>query len=587
MDKTIFQIIQDEDITTLYQPIVSLITGEVMGYEALSRGPEWSRLFSPIHLIEEAEKNGLAYELEFLMRKMAFKNMNGILPTQKLFVNVNPGFIKKENICFGRTQEMLNGTKITSKNVVFELTERTMINDYCTFNNILEHYRKQDYKIAIDDVGAGYSGLRTIQEIEPNYIKIDMELIRDIDKDTFKEALIQAFLNFSHSTNIQLIAEGIETENELKKLIEIGVHYGQGYFLQRPQKEHKPLRDSVLKIIQNENSNQKELHIFSDHKSMIGSIAATSTCIDANISCEQTKALFEGSLVEGFVVLMDKKPVGIIMRDKLLTILSNTYGLSLYAKKKVSHLMDETILMVDYHSSLTEVSKRALAREKENLYDIAVVTQNGKYYGSVTITSLLKSLLVEETQIAKELNPLTKLPGNSTIRRVLNDLVHFSKAYCIVYLDLDDFKPYNDCYGFESGDRMLQSFGEIIRDCVKKVVPLTGFVGHIGGDDFLFVVDAARSTVETICTLIGEAFEKKSAEFYSEEDVKSRKYQSVDRQGIQKEFDLVTISMAGFVGDMTAFNTIQELSKFMSGLKSEAKKIKGNSVLIHDKLLRS
>lgn len=580
MDKSILQIIQDEDISTLYQPIVNLITGEIMGYEALSRGPEWSRFFSPINLIQEAEKFDLAYELEFLMRKMAFKNMNGILSTQKLFVNVNPGFIKKEHTGFGRTQEMLHGTRITSKNVVFELTERTMINDYSTFNNILEHYRKQDYRIAIDDVGAGYSGLRTIQEIEPNYIKIDMELIRDIDKDSFKEALIQAFLSFSNTTNIQLIAEGIETENELRKLIQMGVHFGQGYFLQRPQKDHTPLRDSVLELIQKENSAQKELHIFSDYKAMIGSIAISSTFIDSKITCEQTKVLFENSLAEGFVIVEDRKPIGIVMRDKLLTILSNTYGLSLYGKKKVSHIMDENILLVDYHTSLTEVSKRAMARDKENLYDITVITRGGDYFGNVTITALLKALLEVETQIAKELNPLTKLPGNSTIHRVLTDLIHFSKKCSIIYLDVDEFKPFNDCYGFECGDRMLKALGEIVRECIKGSMPLNSFVGHIGGDDFLFVIEAGEEQVKASCQLIIERFEAMNVNFYNPIDYKLGYYVSTNRQGESKKFKLVTLSMAGIVGDLTRFESIQELSRYMSALKSEAKKIDGNSVLI-------
>lgn len=580
MDKSILQIINDEDITTLYQPIINLITGEVMGYEALSRGPEWSKLFSPINLILEAEKHGVAYELEFLMRKMAFKNMNGISPTQKLFVNVNPGFIKKENIGFGRTQEMLSGTKITSKNVVFELTERTMINDYTTFNNILEHYRKQDYKIAIDDVGAGYSGLRTIREIEPNYIKIDMELIRDIDQDSFKEALISAILNFSNTTNIQLIAEGIETESELCKLIEMGVHFGQGYFLQRPQKEHIPLRDSVIEVIQKTNNSQKEFHMFSDPKAMIGSIISSTAFVDSTVNCEQVKSLFETTIHEGIVIIEKEKPIGILMRDKLLTILSNIYGFSLYAKKKVSHIMDENILMVDYHTSMTEVSRRAMARDKDNHYDIIVVTKSGKYYGSVTITALLKSLLEVETQIAKELNPLSRLPGNSVIHRVLSDLVHFSKNCSIIYLDIDDFKPYNDCYGFESGDQMLKALAEIIRDCVKQVMPMSSFVGHIGGDDFLFVMEVSKEIVQSTCESILYEFEKIKTNFFSQEDYSRGYYESINRQGDKKNFDLVSISMAGYVGDITQFQTITNLSKYMSGLKSKAKSVEGDFILI-------
>jgi EAL domain-containing protein (putative c-di-GMP-specific phosphodiesterase class I)/GGDEF domain-containing protein len=580
MDKTILQIIQDEDISTLYQPIVNLITGEIMGYEALSRGPEWSQLFSPINLIREAENHGLAYELEFLMRKMAFKNMNGISPTQKLFVNINPSFMKKENAGFGRTQEMLNGTSITPKNVVFELTEHSMIHDYSTFNSILEHYRKQDYKIAIDDVGAGYSGLRTIREIKPDYIKVDMELIRDIDKDSFKEALISAFVNFSNSTNIQLIAEGIETESELCKLINMGVHFGQGYFLQRPHKEHLPLRESVLEVIQRTNAFQKELHMFSDTKAMIGNITCADAFIDSNVTCERVKELFETNQHEGVVIIEGEKPIGILMRDKLLTALSNIYGFSLYSKKKVSHIMDETILLVDYHTTIQEVSQRVMARDKENQYDIIVVTKNGKFHGSVTINSLLKSLLEVETQIAKELNPLSRLPGNSIIQRVLTDLVNFPLSCCIVYLDLDDFKPYNDCYGFDSGDQVLKGLAEIIKESVRKYAPLTSFVGHIGGDDFLFVMESPIDIVRSACELILTEFEQIKYKFFSEEDFARGTYESVNRQGERKEFELVAISMAGVSGDITQFHSINNLSKYMSDLKKKAKSISGNTILI-------
>jgi len=577
MDKTIFQIIQDEDIHTLYQPIVNLLTGEIMGYEALSRGPEWSTLFSPMVLIHEAEIHGLAYELEFLMRKKAFQNLGNMEQNQKLFVNINPSFMKKENMELGRTQELLKEHNLSPRNIVFELTERTMINDYEVFNDVLNHYRKQHYKIAIDDVGAGYSGLRTIREVEPNYIKIDMELIRNIDQDSFKEALISAFLDFSLITNIQLIAEGIETEGELKKLIEMGVHYGQGYFLQRPTNVFQGLRDDIRQVIQLQNTQLGDYHILRDTSSMIGNIVDLKCFVDKEMSCEKVKHFFEQVKCEGICVTSQDKPIGIIMRENLLYILSSQYGLSLYAKKPIKRVMDTDFLMVDYYSSITEVSNKAMSRDKGKTYDIIVITKNGQFYGTLPITSLLKNLLTVETQIAKELNPLTRLPGNSIIHRVLNDVLIYAHDSGVVYLDFDHFKPYNDAYGFENGDQMIKAFAEILTHEVKTKAPLSSFVGHIGGDDFIFVMEASKEVIEEVCLNIIQLFEEMKFRFYTEEDYKRGYYISSNRDNKVEQMKLVTVSIAGFVGCRNRFESVAELSRHISNLKKEAKKIIGNS----------
>ncbi|WP_279230670.1 EAL domain-containing protein [Clostridium autoethanogenum] len=115
--------------------------------------------------------------------------------------------------------------------IIFEITEKTAIEDYKSFKTALENYINQGYKIAIDDTGAGYSGLKTLMEIKPQYIKIDISLIKNVDKDLFKQELMRTFVTLARSTNMKLIAEGIETKEELLTLIEIGVCAGQGYFL--------------------------------------------------------------------------------------------------------------------------------------------------------------------------------------------------------------------------------------------------------------------------------------------------------------------------------------------------------------------
>lgn len=580
MDQTIYDIIQTENITSLYQPIVSLITGEVMGYEALSRGPEWSRLFSPVVLIEEAEKYGLTEELEFLFRKSAIKNMKELDQNQKLFININPNIMKKDQHQRGMTHELLEGSQISASNIVFELTERTMITDYEAFNDILKHYKEQNFKIAIDDVGAGYSGLRTIRETEPNFIKIDMELIRNIDKDSFKEALINAFLNFSITTNIKLIAEGIETEGELRKLIEMGVHYGQGYFLQRPNNKIHRLREEVIDMILNHNGVKQDHNIFNDAKNMIGTITNNNCIISASVTCNDVKRIIEETNCEGMCVVKDKKPLGIIMRDNLLLLLSSQYGLALYGKKPVAHVMDADVLIVDYHTTISEVSTKAMARERDKKYDLIVITNNGEYFGTISINTLLQNLISVETQIAKELNPLTLLPGNIIINRVLNDILLYQPKCGVIYLDFDHFKPYNDYYGFESGDQMIKSFAKMFLETVKKKMSYGSFVGHIGGDDFICVLETSYVQTMEICQEILDKFDGLVEQYYNEEDIERGYIVTKGRSGKVEKFKLLTLSIAGIYNNLKQFDSVAKLSRHMSELKKEAKSIHGNSIVI-------
>ncbi len=146
------------------------------------------------------------------------------------------------------------------KDIVFEITERNVIEDMEGFQNTIVNYKSQGYKIAIDDTGAGYSGLNLISEVCPDYIKLDMYLIRNIEKNRIKYAIIKGMSEFSKESRIPIIAEGIETYEELEKLIELGVEYGQGYYIQRPNCIIKEIDEKVIRDISS--INQSLLTIF-------------------------------------------------------------------------------------------------------------------------------------------------------------------------------------------------------------------------------------------------------------------------------------------------------------------------------------
>ncbi len=154
----------------------------------------------------------------------------------------------------------------------------------------------------------------------------------------------------------------------------------------------------------------------------------------------------------GLCVIDKDRPIGIITKEKLALNLSGQYGYTLKQNKPISVIMDKDFLAVDSATPANIVSSMAMSRPNENLYDFIVVTENSEYLGTVTIKDLLKKTIEIEVSTAMHQNPLSGLPGNLMIEQELNQAIQRRGKYSVAYLDIDNFKAYNDIYGFENGD---------------------------------------------------------------------------------------------------------------------------------------
>lgn len=221
-------------IRPLYQPIMDLLANQVLGWEGLSRGPSGTELESPVALFRCAEELGYLFELESICRSRIVENAR-LAPHQSLFLNVHPRTFADPNFRHGQTLDLIRTFGLRPEQIVFEITEHQAVQDYRLFNQTIHHYRGQGYKIAIDDTGAGHSGLVTLMEVKPDFVKVDMSLIRDIDVDETKQRIVSAILHVSDSFGATVIAEGIETEREHATLCQCGVQFGQGYRYGAPQ----------------------------------------------------------------------------------------------------------------------------------------------------------------------------------------------------------------------------------------------------------------------------------------------------------------------------------------------------------------
>lgn len=577
------QIIKNKNIRTLFQPIISLTDGSILGYEALSRGPVGSELERPDALFKAAEEHNLVWEVEYLCRIKAFESASKQKISKMLFINVDPKIIYNEKFKSGFTSDFIKEYDINPRNIIFEITEKSSVDDYKVFRRIIDNYTNQGYKIALDDTGAGYSGLRMIAETNPQYIKIDMELIRDIDKKPINQALVKALKEFAYATNMNIIAEGIETKNELKTIIDLGIKYGQGYLLQKPIEILSEIKTSVIDMIENYQKVHHMLSYYSANNVQIGDLARVEKPISPETYGKTVNNIFSKTPhIQGIPITDSEGNVaGLVMRNAFYAKLATQYGNAVYMNRPINLVMDSNPLKVKYNTPLSQVSNIAMNRKDENLYDyIIITTEDKKYYGVITVKEILDYITKLELDNAKHSNPLTGLPGNVIIEERLNKVIKEEINCYVMYYDLDNFKPYNDIYGFENGDKILKLQAKIIQESIAEQKTGYHFLGHIGGDDFISIV--ACEDIEKLLDDIIKKFDRKVKTFYNKKHLLSGYIESLNRNGKKEKFPIISISIAVTNTLKKSYNSSDDLGEYLSEVKKRCKKIMGSCYIIDE-----
>jgi len=234
---SIERIINEERIVSCYQPVISIKRKQIIGYEALSRGvnEHTGNLISPLELISEAEKYGLILDLDRLFRKKVLENF-------AKYYSENPGTILSINLDssaihsgFGSKHffKAVEGCGINPSSIIIEILE-SEVEDINVLVDFVDRYRDHGFMIAMDDFGAGFSNWDRILKLKPDLIKLDISVIRDIDSDFLKQEVARSLIKLSHNTGSLVVAEGIETEGEALKILELNADLLQGNFLSKP-----------------------------------------------------------------------------------------------------------------------------------------------------------------------------------------------------------------------------------------------------------------------------------------------------------------------------------------------------------------
>lgn len=563
------QIIAAEELHVLFQPIIDANQQAIYGYEALIRGPTTSPLHSPLRLFDVATQTGQLVELDLLCRRLAIRRFAELELPGLLFLNVMPLTIVERDFREGLTLGFIRESGLPAERVVIELTEHVPIHDYELMRQAVAHYRDMGFQVALDDLGAGHSSLRHWSELRPDFVKLDRHFISGIDKEPAKREFLRSILDVARSLDCQLIAEGVETAAEHLCLWELdrGLALLQGFYFARPSQQ-PPLQLNML------------LPATTQLKGQVGRTArtilhktdaVTTDCAVPNIA----ERFRQYPNLRCVAVVEDSKPIAVVRRNTFLTLFTNPYSHALYAKRCVLDVADPRMLVAEADMPLEMLSQQLTDSHDIEQEDFVIVSADGDYLGMGNIVDLLREITAIQVRQARHANPLTGLPGNILINETLAVYLAAEQGFAAAYVDLDNFKAFNDAYGYARGDHIIISLSRLLQAQVESA---GGFIGHIGGDDFMMLLPLEHW--ESVCSQILRSFEVMVPGFYEEPDRVQGGIYIENRQNKMAFFPFVSISIAVKPILNTTTCKALDLAAELSELKHQAKKIPGNSLFV-------
>ena len=282
-------------------------------------------------------------------------------------------------------------------------------------------------------------------------------------------------------------------------------------------------------------------------------------------------------------IVDDGRSVGIINRSTFLeehVIGMNGFAFHINHSKKMRDLMSPVTLELEATVSIREAAQIIQSQEVDIRVDNICVTNSGAYIGVVDVNRFISAITEINLTLAKGANPLTGLPGNESIQREINKRIESGEGFDIAYIDIDNFKPYNDFYGFQRGDVVIKTIGEIIAESADTSGTAHDyFCGHIGGDDFIII--SAAYHAEIISSQLIRAVEKQLPLFHGLEDFSAGCYSAINRKGEQETFGLLSLSIGIVNTLLTPVTSYAQLASVSTEVKKAAKKLHGSSVVVN------
>lgn len=500
-------------IEAAFQPIVDLKRAEIAGFETLARPTSGGDFKGPSELFDAAERTGLLWDLETVTRGTSLQAASEWPAEAKLFLNTTPEVFADPRFC-GAVLESVRATPgLTPSRVVLEITERSEQQHVQGLEEQVRLVKASGFEIAIDDVGAGTSGLNRIMALRPHWLKLDRELVEGIHQDRVRQNLIRFLVRFATLSGVRMIAEGIEKQEELATLMDLGVVFGQGYLLGRPGSRQQTLRADIRDFIRNARLGGP-MGLQPDRRGdTVAPFVRPVLTIDSRRRVGEVAAeLLRDSEVSGFVVVEGTQPVGWCDRDSLLRAAADNRSGQL-----IGFVVSPGLACAGPDASIPDVLDLACSRDERNAGTPIVITGERGVLGTLSVTDLLFAASKLARNVQLRIAPLTGLPGRVRADEHLLSLLSPAPSRPdqprlgtgpsdIAIVDIESFAQYNEQMGYELGDELLRRTVQGLQALAEEQQARI-FLAHLGDDRFL--VTAPSPTLRSLAHQFAERFDER------------------------------------------------------------------------------
>ncbi len=565
----------------VFQPIVSLSDGAIYSHEALIRGPQDTSFHTPDALLVAASHESLNFEFENFCVTVALDRWGELRESGRLFVNISAEVLVQVLKHCGRDAliELVSGFGVLPRMLVLEITEYERVTDMDYFASVVRDIRSAGVSLALDDFGDGKSSLRLWSQLKPEFVKIDKYFTNDISQHADKLKTIQALQQIAAIFDTSLIAEGIETEEDLRVLRDLGITYGQGYFLGRPARlPREQVVANALDVMRDRRvAVFPELRRASNSGSLSRLAVVEAPAVTLTTTNDELAMLFLlHTKLHAVAVVDGTRPVGIINRAVFMNEYSKLFYREVWGRKPCMVHANLEPRLIERNHNVDELVGILTSDDQRYLVDGFIVTDNGRYEGMGTGEQLVRSVTETRIEAARHANPLTFLPGNIPISQHIERLLSSGVEFVACYADLNNFKPFNDQYGYWRGDEMIRL---VARIALAHCDPQRDFVGHVGGDDFIILYQSADWELQ--CQGIVSEFAECAIDLF---DIPAREAGGIhaeDRHGVSRFFPTTTLSIGAVKIRGGAFTCAEQVASVAARAKHDAKSY-GEGLYIRD-----
>lgn len=542
-----------------FQPIVDFTqNGKIFAYEALCRikdpsgellnGEESFKLASQLKCSEELD---IACQQSALVGKA-----NLIAPGTPIFINVLPQTIMKKR-WLTLMMEALSKYGIEQREIVIEIVESEKVSPEL-LSECCDEIRAHGLRIALDDMGSGFNGLRTLAAVRADYIKIDRAIVHEAQGSRVRTVLLEAIISMAQRLGCTVVAEGLERVEDINFCLDLGLAYAQGYYFAKP--ESKPTQ-SVAALPKQDEAHRS--HIPDEFR--IGEFVMRGLTIEVNTSIEKAREIFRDNPDTEIAVVLDNlRPIGLLKRGKVFTQRSSSLGAYCDALPKLITSRTPSSLLA-----------RGLYLERGDAEPWIMVGDDGVYIGILQPLEIMAQLISRKMSTGS-LHPLSQLTTGPTLRQSLDVSIRNNPNTVLVYIDLDHFKAYNDRYGFIRGDAMIRLLSEIVR---QEFLGATGtLVGHIGGDDFVLILDHINTKLEDKLLDVIYHFQDLASHLYDTSDLERGFFTTEDGS----EHPVASISIAIVNGSQGVLSNSVAAAERAAYLKKIGKSNIGSIIVVED-----